>query len=74
MIEKLKQRILAIVAKVSRYEQRIQQHKINRLFNVDQKKVYNEFNKQTGSRNGTYGMLKEAGCFGLEFGGSKRKE
>ena len=51
MIEELKQRILAKAAKLSRYEQRIQQYRINRLFKVDQKKVYNEFNWQTGSRN-----------------------
>ena len=42
--EELKQRILAKAAKISRYEQRIQQYRINRLFRVDQKKVYNEFN------------------------------
>ena len=40
----LKQRILAKAAKLSRYKQRIQQYRINRLFKVDQKKVYNEFN------------------------------
>ena len=44
MIEELKQRILAKTAKISQYEQRIQQSRINRLFKVDQKKVYNEFN------------------------------
>ena len=52
VIEELKQRILAKAAKISRYEQRIQQYRINRLFKVGQKKVYNEFNGQTGSSNG----------------------
>ena len=52
MIEELKQRILAKAAKMSQYEQRIQQYRINRLFKVDQKKVYNEFSGQTGSSNG----------------------
>ena len=42
--EEFKQRILAKAAKISQYEQRIQQYRINRLFRVDQKKVYNEFN------------------------------
>ena len=40
VIEKLQQRVLAKAAKISRYEQRIQQYRINRLFKVDQKKVY----------------------------------
>ena len=44
MIEELKQRILAKTVKIPQYEQRIQQSRINRLFKVDQKKVYNEFN------------------------------
>ena len=52
MIEKLKQRILAKAAEISRDEQRIQQYRINRLFKVDQKKFYNEFSGQTGSSNG----------------------
>ena len=51
MIEELKQRILAKATKISRYEQSIQQYRINRLFKVDQKKVYDEFNGQTGSSN-----------------------
>ena len=49
VIEKLKQRVLAKAAKISRYEQRIQQYRISRLFKVDQKKVYSEFSGQTGS-------------------------
>ena len=49
VIEKLKQRVLVKAAKISRYEQRIQQYRISRLFKVDQKKVYSEFSGQTGS-------------------------
>ena len=52
LIEELKQRILAKAAKISQYEQRIQQYRINRLFKVDQNKVYNKLNGQTGSSNG----------------------
>ena len=48
-MEELKQRILAKAAKLPQYEQRIQQYGVNRLFKVDQTKVYNEFNGQTGS-------------------------
>ena len=49
VIEELKQRILAKAAKIVRYEQRIHQYKINRLFKVYQKRVYNEFNGQMGN-------------------------
>ena len=68
VIEELKQRILAKAAKLSRYEQRIQQYRINRLLKLDQKKVYNEFNGKTGSSNGEYRMLKKVGHFGVEYG------
>ena len=63
VIEELKQRILAKVAKLSQYEQRIQQYRINRLFKVDQKKVYNEFNGQTGSSNGDITNAEESRTF-----------
>ena len=63
MIEVLKQRILAKAAKISRYEQRIQQHRINRLFKVDQKKVYNKFNRQTGSSDGDIPNAEESRTF-----------
>ena len=63
VIEELKQRILAKAAKISRYEQRIQQYRINRLFKVDQKKVYNEFNGQTESSNGDIPNAEESRTF-----------
>ena len=63
VIEELKQRILAKAAKISRYEQRIQQYRINRLFKVDQKKVYNKFNGQTGSSNGDIPNAEESRTF-----------
>ena len=44
VIEELKQRILAKSAKQKRYEQRITQFRQNRTFNVDQQKIYMEFN------------------------------
>ena len=52
MIEELKQRIFVKAAKLSRYEQRFHQYRINWLFKVDQNKVYNEFNGKTGTING----------------------
>ena len=67
VIEELKQRILAKAAKISRYEQRIQQYRINRLFKVDQKKVYNKFNGQTGSSNGDIPNAEESRTFWSEI-------
>ena len=63
VIEELKERILAKAAKLSRYEQRIQQYRINRLFKVVRKKVYNEFNGQTGSSNGAIPNAEESRTF-----------
>ena len=42
VIEEIKQINLAKAAKITRYEQRIEQYRINRWFNMDQKRVYNE--------------------------------
>ena len=63
MIEELKQTILAKAAKLSRHKQRTQQYRINRLFKVDQKKVYNEFNGKTGSNNGDIPNAEESRTF-----------
>ena len=63
VIEKLKQRVLAKAAKISRYEQRIQQYRINRLFKDNQKKVYNKVSGQTGSTNGDIPNAEEIGTF-----------
>ena len=45
VIEELKQMILAKSAKVKRYQQRIEQFRQNRIFDLDQKKIYTELNK-----------------------------
>ena len=63
MIEELKQRILAKAAKISRCEQRIQQYRMNRLFKVHQKKVYNEFNGQLESSNRDIPNAEESRTF-----------
>ena len=60
-IEELKQKIPA--AKILRYKQRIEQYRINRLFKMDQKKVYNEFSGQTGSSNGDIPNAEESRTF-----------
>ena len=51
VIEELKQRMIAKSAKITRYNQRIDQYRINRLFKIDQKKVYSELNGKSGSSN-----------------------
>ena len=45
MIEELKQRILAKSAIVKGYEQRIEQFRQNRIFDLNQKKIYAELNR-----------------------------
>ena len=45
VIEELKQRMLAKSAKVKRYEQRIEQFRQKRIFDLDQKKMYGELNR-----------------------------
>ena len=44
VIEDLNQRMTAKSAKIRRFEQRIEQFRQNRLFEVDQKRIYTEFN------------------------------
>ena len=57
VIEELKQKIIVKAAKLS------QQYGIKRLFKVDQKKVYNLFNGQTGSSNGDIPNTEESRTF-----------
>ena len=44
VIEELKQRMIAKSAKIRRFEQRNEQFRQNRLFEVDEKRIYMEFN------------------------------
>ena len=44
VIEELKQRLQAKAAKLKRYELRIQQFRVNRMFDQDQKRLYQELN------------------------------
>lgn len=44
VIEEIKQRMIAKSEKIKRYEQRVKQFRLNRMFNNDQKKVYEELN------------------------------
>ena len=47
IVGELKQRVIAKKAKVKRFEQRIRQHRQNRLFSVDQKRFYQEINGES---------------------------
>jgi len=49
VLEELKQRLQAKSKKIKRYQQRIDQFKINKLFQQDQKKVYQQLNSKTAS-------------------------
>ena len=49
VIEELKQRLLAKSVKLKRYKQRIHRYKVNRLFQQDQKRVYQQMNGTSSS-------------------------
>ena len=51
MVEELKQRMIAKSAKIKRYDQRINQFRQNRIFSVDQKKIYKELNGSEARTN-----------------------
>ena len=45
----LRQRLQVKSTKIKRYDQRIEQFRLNRMFQVDQKKVYQQLNGETKS-------------------------
>ena len=51
LLEELEQRVLAKVAKIERYNERIKQCKQNRFFTIDQKKLFAELNGKTKEKN-----------------------
>ena len=51
VIEELKQRLQAKCAKLKRYEQRIHRYQVNRLFQQDEKGVYQQLNGTSSSFN-----------------------
>ena len=71
VIEELKQRMLAKSAKVKRYEQRIEHFRKNRIFDLDQKKIYAELNRNE-VRSNDMQMQKNAESFGAIFGVSEK--
>ncbi len=51
IIEELKQRLVAKAAKIKRYGDRITQFRQNRMFAVEQKKVYKELNREASGES-----------------------
>ena len=51
VLEEVKQRVLAKVAKIKRYNERIKQYKQNRLFTIDQKKLFAGLNGKIKESN-----------------------
>ena len=49
VIEELKERLDSKRAKIRTYDQKIQQYRINRMFEYDQRKVYQEMNGKVGN-------------------------
>ena len=47
-MEELKQRLQVKASKLKRYEQRIEQYRVNRMYQQDQKGVYHEMSGKTG--------------------------
>ena len=46
VLEELKQRLQVKASKLKRYEQRIEQYRVNRLYQQDQKRVYKEMSRK----------------------------
>ena len=67
VVEELKQRLQAKVFKLKRYEQRIDQFGINRLFQQEQKRVYQEFDGEKKGDN-AFPDSEESKKFGQIFG------
>ena len=66
VLEELTQRVLVKVAKIEHYNERIKQFKQNRLFIVDQIKLFAEFNGQT-QKIKKYLMQIKFECFGVAY-------
>ena len=69
VLEELKQRLKAKSMKIKRYDQRIEQYKINRLFQQDQKRVYQQLGGKVTVMKSL--MLMKVNGFGVTFGITK---
>ena len=71
VIEELKQRMLAKSTKVKRYEQRIEQFRQNRVFDLKQKKIYTELNRN-GIRSNDAPNVEECTRFWNNIWGAEK--
>ena len=63
--ENLKQRLQTKATEIKRYDQRIEQYRINRFFEQDQKRVYQQLNEKL--KAGESLTQKKVGNFGATF-------
>ena len=71
-IEELKQRILAKSTKVKRPQERIEQFRQSRIFDLDQKKIYAELNRD-GIRSSDVPNAKECTKFWSDIWGARKE-
>ena len=67
-MEELKQRLTAQAAKLKWYEDRQKQYRQNRMFETNQKRLFEEI-EGIGKNNDLIPDAEEAGNYGMEFGG-----
>ena len=67
--EEVKQRLFAVGAKLERYDNRTKQFRQNRLFESNQKKLFDELEGKKDKLQ--YQMHKKVGYFGMTFGASQ---
>ena len=67
VLEEVKQKVLAKVAKIERYNERIKQYKKSRLFTIDQKKLFAELNGKIKESN-EIPDADQSRVFGVAYG------
>ena len=67
VLEEVKQRVLAKVAKIERYNERIKQYNKSRLFTIDQKKLFAELNGKIKESN-EIPDADQSRVFGVAYG------
>ena len=72
VIEELKERMLAKSTKVKRYEQKIEQFRQNRIFDLVQKKIYAELNGN-GIRSNDVPNAEECTKFWSDIWGARKE-
>ena len=70
VLEELKERMQPMDTKIKRYDQRIEQYRINRLFQQDQRRLYQQLNRK--KKAAKILTQKKVGYFGATFEEQKR--